>query len=83
MGATVLTPAGEAHHPYSVFTNRQGVPALAVANYDLDPVELSVDLVGPHRWRTIDDPQWHDLEGGRIVLGGRSAAVVIPRPAAT
>lgn len=61
-----------------MFTNADGVPALVVANYDLDPIELSIDLAGPHRWRTIDDPQWHDLQGGRIALGGRSAAVVIP-----
>lgn len=78
VGATVLSPAGEPHHPYSVFTNRQGVPALVVANYDLDPTELTIDLVGLHRWRTIDDAEWHDLKGGRVVLGGRSAAVVIP-----
>ena len=83
VGATVLTPAGDLHHPYSVFTNSEGVPALVVANYDASAIELSVDLAGPHRWRTIDDPQWHDLKGGRISLAGRSAAVLIPTPNAT
>lgn len=78
VGATVLTSAGLAHHPYTVFTDDEGVPAIVVANYDTEPVELSVDASGPHQWRTIDDVQWHELEGGRLSLGGRSAAVIVP-----
>lgn len=83
VGATVLTSAGLAHHPYTVFTDDEGVPAIVVANYGNEPVELSVDAAGPHQWRTIDDPQWHDLEGGRLSLGGRSAAVIVPARSAT
>lgn len=78
VGATVLTSAGLAHHPYTVFTDDEGVPAIVVANYDTEPVELSVDASGPHQWRTIDDVQWHELEGGRLSLGGSSAAVIVP-----
>jgi hypothetical protein len=83
VGATVLTSAGETHHPYTVFTDDEGVPAIVVANYDNEPVELSVDVSGPHRWRTIDDPQWHELEGGRLFLAGRSAAVIVPMRSAS
>jgi hypothetical protein len=32
----------------------------------------------PHQWRTVEDAQWHDLQDGRVSLGGRSAVVIIP-----
>ena len=78
VGATVLTAQGAVHHPYSVFTDDQGVPAVVVANYDSDPSEVFVDVTGPHQWRTVEDAQWHDLQDGRVSLGGRSAVVIIP-----
>ena len=78
IGATVVTDAGVAHHPYSVFTDEEGVPAVVVANYDQEPIEVIVDLTGPHRWRTVDDSRWHRLDGGRVALPGRTAAVIVP-----
>ena len=83
VGAKVLTAQGAVHHPYSVFTDDQGVPAVVIANYDADPIEVSVDLTGPHHWRTVDDAQWHDLQDGLVSLGGRSALVIIPVPHAS
>ena len=83
VGAKVLTAQGAVHHPYSVFTDDQGVPAVVIANYDADPIEVSVDLTGPHQWRTVDDAQWHDLQDGLVSLGGRSALVIIPVPHAS
>lgn len=81
-GAAVTDPGtGAAHHPYSVFEASDG-RAVVVSNDDpaaTREVEVAVDGGGPLRWRSVDDPQWHDTDG-RITLPPRTAVVVLPRP---
>ena len=80
VGATVLTRAGQAHHPYAVFVSKSGgVPGLAIANYEDEGITVTVALESDHaltRYRLVDNEVWKSLQEG-IVIPARSAAVVI------
>lgn len=81
VGAAVVDAAGEDHHPYAVYLSaRNGVPGVALANYDTRPVELKVRIDGGatgYRSRLVDDDTWRDASDA-VVLPPRSAGVVIP-----
>ncbi len=80
VGATVTTSDGEAHHPYAVFiSKRDGMPGVAIANYEDCSITVRVTLASDHalaRYRLVDDEEWKGLQDG-IVIPARSAAVVI------
>jgi hypothetical protein len=78
VGAKVLS-GGRPHHPYAVFlgaANRR--PALVVANYEDEAVEISARAEGGElsRWRSIDDPAWRAF-GGEVSIPPRSCIVII------
>ena len=80
IGATVKDAAGETHHPYAVFISaRDGSRGVAIANYEDEPIEATVELDNGgklSRYRLVDEAEWHALDSG-IAIPGRSAAVVI------
>jgi hypothetical protein len=83
LGALVRDTRGGAHHPYAVFLHHAtGEPAVVVVNYDDTPVSVDVGGLGPQTaYRLVDDERWRS-DGTRADLPPRSAAVVLPAPAA-
>ena len=80
VGATVTNSRGDAHHPYAVFLSKsEGVPGVAIANYEDEAITVTVELESAHaltRYRLVDSDQWTPVNGG-IAIPARSAAVVI------
>ncbi len=70
---------GKPHHPFAVFLSaKSGVPALVIANYQDEPVEVSAEVEGAKlsRWRSIDDPSWKAF-CGVVSIQPRSCIVVL------
>ncbi|WP_328400418.1 DUF6259 domain-containing protein [Nocardia sp. NBC_00403] len=82
VGASVTHANGRAHHPYTVFEAEDGSHAVAVANYDPSPTSVTIRVDGYDGLlfaKAVDTDEWLELSGGRLNLGPRSAAVVLPR----
>lgn len=84
VGARVTRADGTPHRPYAVFRRRDtGECAVVLVNAEAaHPVALTVELTVPaaradRRWRTVEDPDWHDLDGV-VTVPPRSAVVVLP-----
>lgn len=80
-GAEVEFDATDGTNPYSVFRGDDGSRAVCIANYDASPRLASVRIEGydgPLVGRAIDADEWRTLDGNRITLAARTAAIVVP-----
>ncbi len=79
LGAEV-TRSGAPHHPFAVYEAADGSRAVVVANYDDEPIELTVTIPGAGALvaRSADNEEWLPF-GGTVALGPRSVAVVAPQ----
>ena len=81
-GASVTGADGKPHHPYTVFSPKDGgAPGLVIANFDAkNTVELKPTIEGQdlanYQYRLIDDATWKPVLGS-ITIPARSAAVLI------
>jgi hypothetical protein len=77
-----ITHAGQPHHPYSVFRNRQTEQyGVVVANYD-EEMAITVQArlengQALNRWRLVDGESWQAFKGA-VTIPACSAAVITP-----
>ena len=79
-GARVTGADGLPYHPFTVFRADDGSVALAVANYDDEPVIVTASMAGDRlagKMLLVGETTWSTVDGS-IALPPRSAAIILP-----